>query len=170
MAKIVQISDFTGDYAITMNSFSGTHLTRFVDTYEVNYLRDLLGVSLSTALLADIATPFTAPTNANYLTIFNPIAYDCVGGQIVSEGIKQMLVGFIFFEYVRFQNIQNTITGNVKAENEVSTPAMWGQTNIYHNYNKSIDTYKAIQYHISLNEANYSTFNGIRKEYTSQFI
>ena len=170
MAKIVQISDFIGDYAITMNSFSGAHLNRFVDTYEVNYLRDLLGVSLSTALLADITTPFTAPTNANYLTIFNPIADDYEGYQIVSGGIKQMLVGFIFFEYIRFQNIQNTITGNVKAENEVSTPAMWGQTNIYHNYNKSIDTYKAIQYHISLNEADYSTFNGICKGYTSQFI
>lgn len=170
MAKIVQISDFTGDYAITMNSFSGAHLNRFVDTYEVNYLRDLLGVSLSTALLADIATPFTAPTDTNLAYIFNPFQYDKYSEQVVSGGIKQMLIGFIFFEYVRFQNIQNTITGNVKAENEVSTPAMWGQTNIYHNYNKSIDTYKAIQYHISLNEADYSTFNGICKGCTSQFI
>lgn len=170
MAKIVQISDFKGDYAITMNSFSGTHLQRFIDTYEVNYLRDLLGVSLSTALLADIATPFTSPVTTNYATIFNPLAYDYESEQLISGGIKEMLTGFIFFEYVRFQNIQNTITGNVKADNEVSTPAMWGQTNIYHNYNKSIDTYKAIQYHISLNEADYSTFNGICKGYTSQFI
>ena len=81
-----------------------------------------------------------------------------------------MLVGFIYFEYTRFQKIQNTITGNVNAQNEVSTMASWGETNIYINYNKAIDSYKAIQYHISLNEANYADYNGVCKGYTSEFI
>jgi hypothetical protein len=170
MAKIVQISDFKGDYSITMNSFSGAHLQNFINTYEVKYLRDLLGITLSTDLLTDITTPFTAPTNTDYLAIFNPLAYDYESTQIISDGIKEMLVGFIYFEYTRFQKIQNTITGNVNAQNEVSTMASWGETNIYINYNKAIDSYKSIQYHISLNEANYSTFNGVCKGYTSEFI
>lgn len=170
MAKIVQISDFKGDYSITMNSFSGVHLQNFINTYEVKYLRDLLGITLATDLLTDITTPFTVPTNTDYLAIFNPLAYDYENTQIISDGIKEMLVGFIYFEYTRFQKIQNTITGNVNAQNEVSTMASWGETNIYINYNKAIDSYKAIQYHISLNEANYADYNGVCKGYTSEFI
>lgn len=170
MAKIVQISDFKGEYAITMNAFSGTHLQSFIDKYELIYLRDLLGIDLSDALYTDITTPFTAPSNVIYSKIFNKLAYDKDYRQIVSNGIKEMLVGFMFFEYTRFQQIQNTITGNIQANNEVSTPASWGQTSVYNNYNKAIDTYRSIQYYVCENTTDYPLFNGIHKGYTSQFI
>lgn len=169
MAKIVQISDFKGEYAITMDAFSGIHLQKFIDTFELKYLIDMLGVTLGSNLYADITTAFTPPTNTFYLYIFNSFSYDENNNQIKSEGIKKMLIGFIYFEYVRFQKSKNTATGNVNGNNEVSIPAMWGETGIYVNYNNSIDTYKTIQYHINQNLANYSNYNGLCKEYTSQF-
>lgn len=170
MAKIVQISDFKGDYAITLNSYSGTHLQYFLDKYELFYLRKILGVELGEALYNDIATPFALPTATKYKTIFNPLNYDDNGLQICSEGLISILTGFIFFEYVRFQNIQNTITGNVKAQNEVSEVASFGLSSLYQNHNAAIKSAKSIQYYINDNISDYSNFNGICLEYTSQFI
>jgi len=166
--KIVQTSDFVGKYAVTQNSFNTFDLTDFIEKYELNYLYDLLGVELGGLMYSGITTPYTPPTSTIYQTIFNPLNLD--ENQIRSKGIKEMMLGFIFFEYTRTQNVVNTGTGNVSAQNEVSTIAIWGHTDIYNIYNSSIDTYKAIQKYISYNESIYPTFKGICKEYTSNFV
>ena len=170
MAKIVQLTDFKGKYAITKNSFSAIGLQSFIDNYELKYLYDLLGVTLGGLLYDDITTPFTAPNTTIYQTIFSPLNYDDSNLQIRSNGIKEMLVGFIYFEYTRTQAVQNTITGNVQAQNEVSQIVEFGNSPIYFNYNEAVKTYRSIQIYINDNLTVYPDFNGVMKSYTSQFI
>jgi hypothetical protein len=170
MAKIIQITDFKDKYAITQNSFSTTSLQSFINNYELKYLYDLLGVTLGDLLYADITTPFAEPDTLIYQTIFNSLNYDDSNIQIRSNGIKEMLLGFIYFEYTRTQNVQNTITGNVQAQNEVSQLVNYGSTPIYFNYNEAVKTYRSIQIYINDNLTVYPTFNGLMKSYTSQFV
>lgn len=168
MGKIVQTSDFIGKYAITQNSFNTAYLQDFIDRFETTYLYDLLGVELGGLMYSSIVTPYTPPTPTELATIFFPLNSD--EPYIRSKGIKEMLLGFIFFEYTRTQNVVNTGTGNVTAQNEVSVVANWGHTDIYNNYNSSINTYKAIQEYISYNATTYPLFKGVCKSHTSQFV
>lgn len=173
MAKIIQISDFVGKYAVSKNAFDIADLQHYIDKYEVKYIYDLLGVTLGNLLLADITTPFALPTTVIYQDIFKAInsdnaSYFC--NQIRSNGIKEMLLGFIYFEYVRTKSVVNTPTGSFTAQNEASVLADWSATEIYTNYNEAIKSYKTIQNYININNTIYPTFNGFNKNYTSQFI
>lgn len=171
MAKIVQISDFKGKYAISQNAFDTVSLQSFIDKYEPKYLYDLLGVALGDLLLADIASPFAVPTTVIYQTIFNTLNVDNTNysyfNQIRSNGIKEMLIGLIYFEYIRTKAVVNTPVGSVTAQNEVSTIADFSSTLIYLNYNEAIKSYKSIQNYILLYSSIYPTFNGVSKSYNS---
>lgn len=165
-AKIVQTTDFVAKYAISQNSFSESDLQSFIDKYELQYLYDLLGVDLTTAFLADITTPFTSPSTPIYATIFNPLATDeatFCHKQLRSNGIKEMLIGFIYWEFVRMQKVQTTLVGSIVQSAETSREADWSETNLFVNYNSSVKTYQAIQYYISKNKTDYPDYNGLQK-------
>lgn len=173
MAKIVQISDFKGKYQVSLGAFDANTLQSYIDKYEKKYLYDLLGVALGDLLLADITTPFAGPTTPIYQTIFNALnsddtSYFC--NQIRSNGIKEMLIGFIYFEYIRSKAVVNTPVGSVVAQNEVSNISDFSSTLIYVNYNEAIKSYKSIQSYISINSTDYPTFNGTLKSYNNQFV
>ena len=169
MSKIVRTTDFVGKYSISQNSFGVADLQAFIDKYEKKYITDLLGVTLGDLFYADIVTPFTAPSTQIYATLFNLISLD-EPNEVRSNGIKEMLVGFMYWEYIKSQPIFNTPTGNVIAQNEVSAPAHLGATNLYENYNESNTTYRSIQIYVNDNIDLYLDFLGKMKTYTSQFI
>lgn len=174
MAKIVQISDFKGKYAVSLNAFDTTVLQSYIDKYETKYLYDLLGITLGDLLLADIASPFAVPTTLIYQTIYNALNIDNTNyswcNQIRSNGIKEMLIGFIYFEYIRTKAVVNTPVGSVTSQNEVSTIVDFNSTLVYLNYNEAIKSYKSIQSYILLYSSTYPTFSGVSKSYNSQLI
>jgi len=164
MGKIVKTTDFVGKYSISQNSFNGSDLQAFIDKYEKVYLRDLLGLVLGDLLYADIAgSTFLPPVTARYTVIFNAIAQEINGCDVVSNGIKEMLLGFIYFEFVKTQSVHNTTTGNVMAQNEVSVQVDWNSTEVYNNYNEAINSYRAIQIYINENSSTYPEYNGKMK-------
>jgi len=163
MAKIVQTTDFTGKYAISQSSTTTTILQAFIDKYEKSYVYDLLGVTLGDLFLADITTPFTAPDTTKYETIYNVISQD--EPEVRTNGIKEMLLGFIYFEYCKQHTVKHTGTGFVIGDNEVSNQADWNSTPIYSNYNEAVRTFKGIQCYILANSSDYSEFKGIMKSY-----
>jgi hypothetical protein len=75
-----------------------------------------------------------------------------------------MLMGFIYFEYLKDQITQSTPVGIVKQQGENSTP-IHSHTTIYGRYNEAIKTYRAIQDYIFLNQATYDGFRGVLKQY-----
>lgn len=168
MAKIVQVTDFVGKYKLTQNNLQTSNLQAFIDKYELKYLRELLGVSLSDLLLADITVNFQTPNTQKYIDIYNAFAYDKTDifcRQYSSNGMKEMLLGLIYFEYIKDNNTIHTMTGVVKAQNEASTQASFEETNAYSNYNEAIKSYRAIQQYITLNSSIYPEYNGISKFY-----
>jgi len=161
MGKIVKTTDFVGKYKISQNGYAETDLQAFIDKYEKVYIRRLLGITLGDLFYADIAvSTFLPPVTARYTVLFNAIAQELNGCDVISNGVKEMLIGFIYWEYVRFTQTQNTLNGSVVQENETAVQVDLASTPIYDNYNEAIDSYTAIQYYVNYNKADYPEYNG----------
>jgi hypothetical protein len=143
-------SDFTGKYELHTGMYDNAKLQMYIDKYEQRYLRELLGIELYTEFISDLA--IGVPKSPNFLTIFNPLFEDVNQlSMIESDGIIEMLKGFIYFEYSKDQMMQQTTFGGVQQKSENSKVLTSLQSMIYARYNEAIRTYKAIQDYILLN-------------------
>lgn len=164
MGILINTTDFVGKYSIAQNSFS--KLNEYINEYETQYLYDLLGKTLADLFIASVVN--NQPVGANYLAIYNVIELEILFNVERNEGMKNMLLGFIYYEYMRKSPIKNTITGSVVNANENSTPTFdcWGLTT---RYNSSVNDYKVIQYYINQNLTNYTDYLGSQKEFALPF-
>jgi hypothetical protein len=128
----------------------------------------LLGKDLYDLFIADL-TPTTpqVPQTLVYQSIFNPFDIDENNCITSSEGIKKMLVMFIYFHYVRDMQHFNTVTGTVTNANENTTSPTYNGYNLVEAFNDAIDTFNNIQDFIEKNKSDYPTYNGQYKDYTS---
>lgn len=171
MGKILKTTDFVGKYSISQNSFTIQKLQSFIDKYEKVYLYDMLGVTLGDLLYNDIASgTFLPPASAIYATLFNPLQTLLICSTWRSEGIKDMLTAFIYWEFVKDQAVVNTITGPVNQQSEVSNLVDWNSTNIYSIYNAGIISYTVIQAYVTQNKTDYPDYAGITKRLNSWAI
>jgi hypothetical protein len=100
------------------------------------------------------------PQTLAYQNIFNSFDIDEGNCLIISEGIKKMLVMFIYFHYVRDMFYINTTTGVVSNVNENTTAASYNGYNLVEAFNKGINTYDAVQWYVERNNADYLVYNG----------
>jgi len=164
--SIVTSEDFTGKKNISQNVFTAKDLDSYIEQFEKEYLIDLLGCQLYELFTTDLTTGTPQiPEDQIYLSIFNDFCLDDNCGIIKSKGIKQMLIDFIYFEYVRDQNYKNSISGTVKSSPEVSM--LVSPTFLNNIYNAAIETYSAVQYFICHNSDDYPSYNGQQGEKTS---
>jgi hypothetical protein len=156
----------SGILLIATNKHTEDTLQAYIDEYDVPYLQDMLGCELYELFLADLVNG--VPQSQRFIDIFEPFCKDddCYGIQ-KSEGIKIMVKYFIYWEYVKQQRVNNTNTGDVINENEVSRVARPPETKLYSTYNKAIKTYCAIQWFICDNLTVYPEFEGVIKQKTS---
>ena len=156
MGLLINKVDFIGTYKVAQNTY--TDIDAYIAKYEESYLIDLLGVELFNLFKAYVTTPLT---NEDYLYIREPFKYDHNTCIVSSEGMKSMLLGFVYFEYMRGQKIKKTISGAVVNQSENSREVSINNTDIYQKYNDSIRSYVAIQRYIRRNKAiKYPQFNG----------
>jgi hypothetical protein len=152
---IVSIQDFTGKYQVSTGMYDQARLQDYINRYEPRYLKQLFGVSLYNDFQSDLLN--NVPQSPNFLILFNPLSED-MGynfyyfngiyegvNQIDSEGIKEMLKGFIYFEYVKDLSNQITPIGLVKPDNENSTVANTLFSMMYTRYNEAIRSYNSIR-------------------------
>lgn len=159
MANFTTVSDYVNKFEIHTNGVNTTKLTDYITRYEASYLVDLFGVELYNSWRADIDGGVPDPLN---LFLFDPFYYqDCI--ILKSRGIKDMLLGFIYFEFLKDLKTQQTISGGVKIKGENSTKA--GYTNVQQRYNESIDTYDAIRDYCIIKCSDYPTFLGVPKSF-----
>jgi hypothetical protein len=152
---ILSINDFVGKYQLSTGMYDQAKLQDYINRYEPRYLKELLGVSLYNDFMADLLN--NAPQSPNFQVIFNPLSED-MGynfyyfngiyegvNQIDSEGIKEMLKGFVYFEYAK--DLVNTMTpfGNVKQVSENSEVANTLFSMMYTRYNEAIRSYNSIR-------------------------
>jgi hypothetical protein len=163
MANITTVANYVGKFEIFTNGANTAKLTDFITRYEEGFLVDLLGVDFYNVWRADIDGG--SPSAAN-LFIYNAFNYQ--GGNncliLKSRGVEDMLLGFIYFEYLRDLKTQQTISGGVKIKGENSSRA--GYSNTRNRYNESVDTYQDIQAYICDNLQDYPDFNGVSKSLT----
>lgn len=155
--SILKDTDFKGEYSIPQDSF--TELQQYIDKYEKEYLVDLLGIELYKLFIADLtgATPQT-PQTVIYQTIFNEILEKINSVDVHSEGIKKMLVQFVYFHYMRELQYSKTKSGGVINQSENSAKDF--SFNMVKVFNDGCGNAEAIQFYILVKLTDYPTFYG----------
>jgi len=152
---ILSIQDFTGKYQVSTGMYDQAKLQDYINRYEPRYLKELFGITFYNEFKSDLLN--NVPQSPNFLVLFNPLSED-IGynfyyfngiyegvNQLDSEGIKEMLKGFIYFEYVKDLSNQITPIGLVKPDNENSTVANTLFSMMYTRYNEAIRSYNSIR-------------------------
>jgi len=118
----VTVSQFVNKYQLSLGMYDTGKIQSYIDRYEKRYLIELLGPDLYDQMVAD--TISGTPQSPNFTFIYNPFHVTISPlSMLISEGIEQMLLGFV--------------AGN--------------STMIYNRYNEAVRTYRAIQTYIALN-------------------
>ena len=145
--SILQTSDFTGEFKISSTVYSD--LTTYIETYEKKYLLELMGAELYGLFIADLtpSTPQT-PQTQRFIDLFNSFAIDDSNCIRRSEGIKQMLIQFVYFHFVRDVNYEQTDTGVMRTVSEVSGILPYNGFNLIEAYNNGVENFLNIQWFI----------------------
>jgi hypothetical protein len=151
-------SDFNGKHKISQDCYS--ELTAYINKYEPIYLIALLGVPLFRLFKDDLNEVTRLPNTERFEAIVNPI-YERTG---ISEGLSEMLKGFVFWEYVKDNKFKVTESGVHVSTSDISRNASFTEFNIYGYYNDSVRNYKAIRNYIKANETIYPEFEGVDKQ------
>lgn len=166
MGFYVNSTDFVGKFEIHQGMYDTSNINAYIQKYELRYLVEMLGVELYNLYYADANTnPNKIPADPLFLYIYNPFQYQ--NGMeywtlLYSYGIKEMLLGFIYFEFMKDFITASTLAGVVTQKSENSEGAI---TTIYGKYNDAVKTYRAIQTYILYNSGSYPKFRGQAKQY-----
>lgn len=147
----VTVQDFVGKYQLSTGMYDVAKLQEYIDKYEKQYLIELFGAELYDEFMSDLDVS-NVPQSPNFIEIFNPFHKNIAFGQLImSDGIIEMLKGFIYYEYSKDLINQMTPVGNVRpiGENSESVSTLYSM--IYTRYNTAIKSYRAIQMYILLN-------------------
>lgn len=162
MALDITAGDFGNKFEIHTNGVNLGKLASYIARYQESYLIDMLGVELYDLFIADIDLPSPNPIYVKLLEAFNEQSDYKL---LKSRGMQDMLLGFIYFEYLRDMKVQQTINTPVKVKGQNSDRASTLNMGLFERYNESIGTYQAIQQYCMDNSADYPTFRGIEKGY-----
>lgn len=168
MGLFVNDTDFNkGEIRIATSTATQVDLNIFIDTAEVEVLQELFGLDLYTLFIADLVAG--VPQTQRFIDVFNAFYDDtdavagwCCGSSR-SEGIKKMLMRFIYFEFTREQHIQNTSTGPIKPDRNNAISATGPEIGLITKYNKGVGSYQAIARKMILDSTTYPEYKGISK-------
>ncbi len=147
----VTVQDFVGKYQLSTGMYDTAKLQEYIDKYEKQYLIELFGADLYDEFISDLDL-MNVPESPNFLTVFNPFHKNVAFGQLImSDGIIEMLKGFIYYEYSKDITNQMTTAGNIRPIGENSENVSSTNSMIYTRYNTAIKSYRAIQLYILLN-------------------
>ena len=151
----ITVDDFVGKFELSVGMYSNTNIQAYIDRYEEQYLVDLFGKRMYDQFVADLDGVTGLPQSPDFIFLYNPFVDDSYFDHYYhnqSKGIKDMLLGFVYFEYTKDLISQMTPFGNVSQNSENSTVESTTYTMIYNRYNESIFSYRAIQQYIYLNK------------------
>lgn len=158
--SILASSDFTGQFGLAQSNT--TDFSWYFERYEREYLVKLLGADLYGLFYADLGGDPETPTEDKYVTIFEPLTFDD-GKPYVSHGIKFILKCFVFYHFIKDNNLYHSIAGLVSnnVENAVAQIETKGAQYITTRYQEALESFEAIQVYIQNNLSDYPDFNGV---------
>jgi len=160
--SIVLNSDFVGKYELTLSDFTEPLIDSYIEKYEKEYLIKMLGKTLYDLFIADLVNG--VPQTTIYESIFEPLYVDLFCGFQESNGIKEMLLGFIYYHYTLDAQQMQTSTGVTSPKGENSEGVNLNSITISR-FNENVQSYKTIQSYIQQNSSDYPTFNGKELKY-----
>ncbi len=124
-------NDFEGFYNVSHNCYDVRDLELFIEEFEPEYLCKVLGKVLSDALNNELeANGGVLPPLSRFIPLFQPLCLGCSTQKCCcskkkpsdgwSIGLKKVLLGLLYYDYVIQQKHQNTVTGTVNSNNETS--------------------------------------------------
>lgn len=172
MSRFVQISDFgSGEVKISTSSVTEVDLQTFIDTAELEVLQELFGSELYALFIADLDVN-NDPQDARFIAVFDAFYDDTSNvagwccGAYRSEGIKKMLMRFIYFQFRREQPFINTSTGTITSERDNAKTSSGPEYGLITKYNLAVNSFQAIARKMILDSATYPEYNGISKSKT----
>ncbi len=158
-------SDFgKGKFELHSGMYETQKIQQYIDKYEKRYLVQLLGSDLYNLFAADVVAG--VPVDPIYLDLFNAFEYDdTLCDIVISEGMLEMLKGFVYFEYSKDLTNQMTVNGNVGPSGQNSVRISTINQQIYTRYNEAVRTFKSIQRYICDNQSTYLEYNGVKKRF-----
>lgn len=163
MGILISKNDFVGKYKLDKSI--NDNIDAYILEYEETILRNLLGNELFSLFLEDVDAETKKPESQIYLDIYNPLYFEENYTVYESNGMVKMLLGFIYFEYVRDIQVTVSTAGSKQLQSETAI-AVEARHSVQR-YNKSIDYYTAIQEYCYKNREVYPTFRGTYRDYTS---
>lgn len=163
---IVLKTDFVGEYDVAKTSYD--NIDTFIEKYEKKYLKMLFGAKLYKLFIASLSggTP-QIPQLQKFIDLFDEFEEDNAKRElVVSEGIRKMLIQFIYFHYVRELETENSASGTVTNNTELGTNVRY-QGNIITAYNEGVSNSRAIQWKLLENIEDYPEENIQIIEYIS---
>lgn len=168
---ILQISDFAnGKYVIPVNPMQDTDLQTYINDVEKTYLLQMFGKELYDLFIADLTGSPSVPQSARFIKIFN--AFDDQTNDVLtsSDGMKEMLKGFVYYIYLRDLVNRASTTGLKKVMSENSTNVNPNWYDLNRRYNEAVQTYNVIQNYMDLIDPNnYTEFKGVILNYNQPY-
>lgn len=161
----LETSDFVGKYKIAKDCYSKELLEQYIEKYEERYLQDLMGCKLYDEFVADLNDDEPAlPQSNRFRKIYEKFCVeDSCGIAYRSDGIKEMLKGFVYYHFVLDQKFKNGINGTIVNETSFSRDIAIAKSTIEDRYNLSVESYVSIQLYIH-DSIDYPEFNGVKKK------
>jgi hypothetical protein len=151
---ILKESDFkTGHLQISQNDYSD--LESFIsESTENSYLKKILGTTLGADLISDLSGDPSTPTSTKWINIFNSFDVDFNGFSEPCAGIREILKGLIYRDFVSQQSIINQTAGNKSIRIEASdNEDIIKKSSVY--YNRSVREIDLLMFYIFKDPVNY---------------
>ena len=158
MGILVSSTDFTGYYKLPINTRNTSELNEVISLKERLYLNKVLGVDLAQLFIDDLTNQ--VPVTQIYLDIYNAIQIDYQSSVIQNNGMKEMIKGFIYAEFIDKQEKQQTTVG--AKHNDSANAQMVGAQGgrMQEMFNEAVNSSQVIQHYINTNWASYPDYNG----------
>lgn len=137
-------------------------IQEYIDRFENVYIRQILGVELGNLFIAD-ANP--GPATPPYDALEDAIIEQEDGIIYESAGMKQILIYFILYEYVKGEQAKNSQSGGVIANAETSNvlgfenATRYGETR----FNEALEWAHTIQWYCcTFKPTDYPEFDGVK--------
>lgn len=175
MAQVLNIEDFAnGRFVIPVNPEQEIDLELYIELTENKYLPMLFGKELYDLFKAEIDANNGVPTSARFVVIFNMFLeqLDSCGQNrlLQSEGMKIMLQGIVYFQWVRDIVSRVSTVGVERTIGENSENVSSIKNDVDMRFNQSVRSYKAIQeYMCRFAPDDYPEFEGVYLGFNHNF-
>lgn len=150
---IVQLSDFVGYHYILQDPEAGLTATlqNYIDKYEPKFIYKLLGSVLGATMIEDCQTEGGVPIQPLNLNLFNPININDPNSNFLwqSEGLKNVLLNLIWYEFVCDTQVRQALAGFVNLAVETGNKLTYD--NVYRvaeaKWNEALEWIYAIQWY-----------------------